>query len=257
MASDRRLLVLSCSQRKRHTPGLLPAIDRYDGPAFRVLRRFLSERPDGAKQLDVFILSTMYGLIPAQYPIAEYNWVMTSRRANELHNSVLAAFTNLILTGYTHLCLAMSSKYLMALEGWEVQVPSEVTVTVTVGPQGLKLAQLKHWLWHNEAVAHIPKRQMAKPSGMARLRGVELRLTPVQVLESVQTALVDDRTNANRLREWFVELNGHHVAPKWLVSVLTGLPVNTFAASEARRVLCQLGLRVRRITEAADDNQSA
>jgi len=34
---DSRLLILSCSQRKRPDSGLLPAIERYDGPVFRVV----------------------------------------------------------------------------------------------------------------------------------------------------------------------------------------------------------------------------
>ena len=36
--SGRLLLIMSCSQRKRPDLGLLPAIERYDGGHFRVLR---------------------------------------------------------------------------------------------------------------------------------------------------------------------------------------------------------------------------
>jgi len=64
MNTVKRLLILSCSQRKRPDPGLLPAIERYDGPVFQVVRRYLREQPAGSKQLDVFILSARYGLIP-------------------------------------------------------------------------------------------------------------------------------------------------------------------------------------------------
>ncbi|MFN8458221.1 MAG: hypothetical protein U0401_26815 [Anaerolineae bacterium] len=31
---SKRLLILACSQRKRPDPGLLPAIERYDGGSF-------------------------------------------------------------------------------------------------------------------------------------------------------------------------------------------------------------------------------
>jgi hypothetical protein len=41
----RRMLILACSRRKRPDEGLLPAIERYDGPAFRMVRRFLREMP--------------------------------------------------------------------------------------------------------------------------------------------------------------------------------------------------------------------
>ena len=62
------MLILACSRRKRLDEGLLPAIDRYDGSAFRVLRRFLRERPAGAP--DVLILSAKHGLIAHDLPIA-------------------------------------------------------------------------------------------------------------------------------------------------------------------------------------------
>jgi hypothetical protein len=248
MVPNRRLLILSCSQRKRSDPGLLPAIKRYDGPAFRVLRRFLREQPVGAKRLDVFVLSATYGLIPAECSIAEYDQMMTSQRAAELHDKVLATFAKLIRTGYIELCLAMSKKYLMALEGWPALVPPRVSVTITDGPQGLKLAQLKRWLWQGKAGDLAQKQQVAEPSGVARLRGIELRLTPDQVLEGARTALVDNGAGANRFRTWYVEIDDQRVALKWLVSVLTGLPVSTFTTGEARRVLNQLGVQSQRFS---------
>ena len=68
MNYKRRLLILSCSQRKRETQEPLPAIERYNGPLFFVLRRFLRECPRQARQLDVYILSAAYGLIPGGFP---------------------------------------------------------------------------------------------------------------------------------------------------------------------------------------------
>ena len=64
MSHNRRLLILSCSQRKHTSLDPLPAIERYDGPLFKVLRRFLRESSHQARDLDVFILSAAYGLIP-------------------------------------------------------------------------------------------------------------------------------------------------------------------------------------------------
>jgi hypothetical protein len=74
-----RLLILACSQRKRPDAELLPALERYDGPAFRVLRRFLRSRaPDPP---EVLILSAEHGLIPRDLPIAAYDRKMTPARA--------------------------------------------------------------------------------------------------------------------------------------------------------------------------------
>ena len=64
MGYNRRLLILACSQRKQASCEPLPAIDRYNGPLFLVLRRFMRECPRQARLLDVYILSAAYGLIP-------------------------------------------------------------------------------------------------------------------------------------------------------------------------------------------------
>lgn len=65
----RQLLILSCTKRKRQDPGLLPAVDRYDEPSFRLLRRF---REHGLELPDVFVLSARYGLIHYEKPIPDY-----------------------------------------------------------------------------------------------------------------------------------------------------------------------------------------
>src|SRR5690242_19808152 len=92
-----RLLILSCSQRKRVTQDTLPAIKRYDGPAFRVLRRYLQ-----CKSLDtpeIRILSAEYGLISQEQPITCYDRKMTAQRAEELRPRVLAELKHLLEEG--------------------------------------------------------------------------------------------------------------------------------------------------------------
>jgi len=59
MIGGQRLLILSCSQRKRPDPSLLPAIERYNGPPFQVLRRYLRECR-GAAALHPYWMSTFY-----------------------------------------------------------------------------------------------------------------------------------------------------------------------------------------------------
>jgi hypothetical protein len=88
-SSTERLLILACSQRKRPDEGLLPAVERYDGPTFRVLRRFLREGI--SEPPDVLILSAEHGLIPQDLPIAAYDRKMTPARARELRPQILAA----------------------------------------------------------------------------------------------------------------------------------------------------------------------
>lgn len=147
MSFKRRLLILSCSERKHTSKELLPAIGRYNGPVFFVLRRFLRDCPDKAKLLDVYILSAAHGLIPASQPIAPYNQKMTQHRASELQPHVLSIFGELMQKNYTSLCLVMGKTYFAALEGWRDLTPTNLALTIAKGPMGAKQAQLKNWLW--------------------------------------------------------------------------------------------------------------
>src|SRR5215211_1977040 len=89
-----RSLILACSRRKRTDEGLLPAVDRYDGPAFRVLRRFLRE---GSSEVpDIRVLSAEHGLIPHDLPIANYDRIMTDSRARELRPHVIAEMSRVM-----------------------------------------------------------------------------------------------------------------------------------------------------------------
>ena len=77
---SRQLLVLGCSQTKRETPGLLPAIDRYDGSPYKVLRKYLREH-EWPTNLSVAILSAKYGLIGGFTGIEDYDERMTPEKA--------------------------------------------------------------------------------------------------------------------------------------------------------------------------------
>ena len=146
MSSKRRLLILSCSERKHNSRELLPAIERYNGPMFFVLRRFLRDCPEKARLLDVYILSAAHGLIPASQPIALYDQKMIQYRASELQPHVLATFGELMQNNYTSLCIVMGKTYFAALEGWWDLAPTNLALMVAKGPMGVKQAQLKNWL---------------------------------------------------------------------------------------------------------------
>src|SRR5215475_9884935 len=90
MTSDHRLLILSCSQRKRPDRILLPALERYDGPVFRMLRKFLRSCSARESHPEVYILSVRFGLIPAHQPISYYDCRMTPQQASIFQPQVLA-----------------------------------------------------------------------------------------------------------------------------------------------------------------------
>lgn len=252
----RRLLILSCSQRKSSDTVPVPAIRRYNGPAFLLLRRFMRERPDAAKQLDVYILSAELGIISDQQLIQNYDRAITRQRAAELNETVVSTLSNIFNTEYAECCVVLSKHYLAALEGWQRLAPSDMPITVITAAQGLRLTKLKEWLYGEQGNVSRRSVRVIEPHGVARLRGIEIRLTPSEIFERLDLCLFDGRNPSNRFKEWYVDVGTHRISLKWLVSILTGLPVSSFSTGEARRVLCQLGLTPKHVARAIDGNHS-
>ncbi len=246
----RRLLILKCSARKRGGFEPLAAIERYDGPLWRVLRNW-REQTSQAANLDVYVLSAAFGLIPATQPIPRYDRTMDPARAAELWPEVHQRFAELMQQHYTHLCLALSQRYLRAMQGWEQLVPLPVVITQTDGTMGVKLAQLRAWLdgqnWVPGVVAADRLVAAEQPRGTAVICGVTLRLTREEVLDRARQMLEQDRQGAQRYRGWYVLVDGQPVSTKWLVSLMSGVPTSRFDASSARRVLLALGVDIERV----------
>ena len=147
MCYNRRLLILSCSQRKRSSLEVLPAIERYNGPLFQVLRRFLREAPQLAHGLDIFILSAAYGLIPSDFPTPLYDRKMNPARAVELQPQVAKQFSDLMQNNYAPILLVLGKTYLLAFEPSQDLMSVQMNLCLAAGPIGKKQAQLKKWLW--------------------------------------------------------------------------------------------------------------
>jgi len=246
MTSPSRLLILSCSQRKRHEEGLLPAIERYDGPLFRILRRYLQSgavNKDRRANLDIYILSAEFGLIPADRQIPEYERRMTLARAQELNSSVLESLRDVFDSNvlYREVFLCMGQDYQRSLTGWEAWRPSDLPVIEATGSLGGMQSQLHDWLYG----ASLLPRTCAR-GGSARIQGIDLDLSSQQVLEVARQALQNDIRGATDYRMWYVQIDDQRVSPKWVVSRLTGLPVGRFHSDSARQVLTRLGVQVHR-----------
>ena len=242
--SKPRLLILSCSQKKHSTQGLLPALQRYDGPAYRVMNKFMRVHSSESQLLNVYILSAEFGLISSCKPIPNYDRRMTYQRAKELQQPVLSALKHiLICKRYKDLFINLGKDYLRVLNGYESLIPANLNVTVSRGVMGRKLAELRNWL--HVGVSESPDTQTKViQQGKAFLRGVEIALTPQQIMAEARSALKKEQ-NIPKYQIWYVEVGGRKVPPKWLVSQLTGLPVNAFHTNEARQVLQQLEIEVR------------
>lgn len=249
-----RLLVLSCGKRKRHTTALLPALDRYDGPSFRVLRRYLAMHT--ASPPDVYIVSAKFGLISADQPIPYYDQLLTPQRAAELRPAVQDTLRRILARReYEQIYLAMGSAYAQTIDGYATLVPESTSVIVAGGSQGKRLAQLHDWLYAWAAPASLsassaPRTDETRRTGQHRshpkLKGMEITLTTDQALALVRQMLATDSQGCDRFHSWYVLLDGERIAPKWLVSQLTGLPTGDFTTHEALRTLARLGIPVHR-----------
>jgi hypothetical protein len=142
----RYLLIVACSQRKCVTPGVLPALERYDGVYFRVLRKARREGYWPAK-LDVLIVSAKYGLLEANTPITHYDVRMTREQATRLRPLVVPPLAEWIASRtYTEIFLNMGKTYHMALDGWDVSLTRDITVLYAKGGIGQKASQMRTWL---------------------------------------------------------------------------------------------------------------
>src|SRR5207249_3026702 len=74
----------------------LPALLRYTGPSFRLLRAYLRDQPTPAVPLDLLILSARFGLITADQPILPYDQRMTPARAVALQPVVSSALQRFV-----------------------------------------------------------------------------------------------------------------------------------------------------------------
>ena len=145
------LLIISCSQRKVETDGLLPAIDRYDGPTYRSLRKFRDTNLDNKfpNNLRILILSAKFGLIHPETEIPAYDLKMTAGRAEEIRHEVkldlyhCLHFYKIAYGGMDQVFINLGKNYRRTLEGfhWGTIATMEAS-----GGIGLKTQQMKAWL---------------------------------------------------------------------------------------------------------------
>jgi hypothetical protein len=241
-----RCLILSCSKAKTGTGGAQPAIQRYDGPAYRVTRLFLKNADSTLLDVDLYVLSAQYGLISSNSLIDDYDQRMTHHRAIELNNQALNHLAQFLKNGYQEVFISMSKEYLQALKGYEALVPLATKIIISNKPEGKRLRELKLWLY-KKVDKQINSVKPVKVTGQAVIKGKLIEATPNQVLEIAQKSLPNAKSPPFNIREWYTIIGGQKVSPKWIVSILSELDVSEFQASDARRVLAQLGISVEHV----------
>jgi hypothetical protein len=233
------LVILGCSRRKRRTSRLGPAIDRYDGPVFRVLRKHAREALDSPAH--ACILSGRFGLIRGDFSIPRYERQLQRADHVALRRQVEGQL-NRILDELQpeRLFVSVGCRYWPLLEKPLARAVSPARVVIATGGIGGRASHLAHWLRADEQAATKP---ISSPTrGVAVLLGTTVRLTRDEVLQRARDALLAAPVAAQRFETWCVPLGSQRVAPKWLVSVLFDKPVARFRTADARRVLSLLGV---------------
>ena len=145
-----RLLILSCSKQKKRTRGPLPAIERYDGPAFRVLRKYLRECATEAPV--VLILSAKFGLIEAAEKIPYYERRLTVASAEKLRPQILRNGARVLTArSWRRIGVSAGREYRTAISGLQAFVPAKVPFEVLAGGLGPRLTALRDWLRQDDA----------------------------------------------------------------------------------------------------------
>ena len=243
--SKNKCLVINCSKTKLIDESVLPAIKRYDGPLFKVLRKYISNKNEEASNLSVYILSAKYGFISADEKIYNYDCFLTLNEANKIRENVTNSFKSVCQNNkYEEIFIALSKNYLTLLDGFD-DIKSKLVFAT--GGNGHKSSQLKQWLYDDYKIENGQSKVVTKhlkAIGNATICGKKITLNNEEVTEIAEKSLQKEIGNPYNFKDWYVQIGKNKVGPKWLVSQLSDLPVGKFTSREARRVLTQLGVEV-------------
>ena len=233
------LVILSCGERKRRTSRLLPAIDRYDGPTFRVLRKHTRDTPESSA--GACILSARFGLIPGTLLIPRYNFSLADADQRSLRRRVEKQLKRTLdVMQPERLFVSVGRGYWHLLAGTLAREVSPAKLAVATGGIGGRASQLAHWLRQSKNNNDDSVTEQA--CGEATLLGTTVRLSRKKVLQTAAKASSCCPAAARRFETWHVAIGHERVAPKWLVSLLFDKPVSRFRTADARRVLSLLGV---------------
>ncbi|MEG4795364.1 hypothetical protein QUA69_09605 [Microcoleus sp. LAD1_D1] len=169
---------------------------------------------------------------------------MTRDRSRQLQPEVIAKLKNILnAKPYQQLCICLGRDYFLALDKYDMLIKSGLVVRIATGSLGKKLSSLHDWLY-GKPPELSPSWQAAAPAGKASIKGIEVVLTPAQVLDVASQALAEGKGKPGCYQAWYVLVGDRRVSPKWVVSLLTGLPVSAFHSIAARRMLQQLGITI-------------
>ena len=142
MKIQKKLLIIGCSKRKREFQDA-PAIDVYDGPYYRMLRKAKLE------SVDILILSAKYGLIDYRTKISPYQRKITPNIAEEIRDSVTTQLKNLLReNSYDEIVINLGKIYLTAFDFRSLSQYGK-TFKILSGDILMRIRTLKRWITEN------------------------------------------------------------------------------------------------------------
>ena len=147
MSCRNRLLIVSCGAKKRPDVEPLPATERYIGPFYTTLGKFLTEHPAERGRITVLVLSAEYGLINGYRLIPNYDLRMTPERAAELRPLVSRRFAAFLMQRhFTATFINFGRTYMGAFTVDPMLLPMLGAITEASGGIGERRGQMRRWL---------------------------------------------------------------------------------------------------------------
>ena len=139
----KKLLIISCSAKKKKFSRPAPAFEVYDGPIFRLLRKNLRSQ---SSKIDIIIISAKYGLITPRTRISYYDKLISKKEAYEWNGRIVGSLRDLIQkNNYSEILVCLGKRYLPVIDGLEKQIPEDCKLLYVNGRIGERMQKLKAW----------------------------------------------------------------------------------------------------------------
>ena len=135
------MIIMSCSRTKKRLDNV-PAMELYDGQAYRVIRKSSPEH------IEILIISAKYGLLRSTDIISYYDQAMTVSQAIGMSKEVSSGIKNTVSRGdFKRIFISLGFPYSFAVsEELMGFLDENFYLLVAHGPIGKRLHQLKEFI---------------------------------------------------------------------------------------------------------------
>jgi hypothetical protein len=228
------ILILGCSQKKSLHPGL--AVDVYDGPIFRTLRK---RRREIKVPLEIWIISARHGIIRASERIEPYDRQVPQALDLRLADLVSRQLDQMLPSEIGRVLVLAPRRYLGYIPAEPLSSRCSAFETFS-GRSGKSQSRLLSWLGIKQ------KTNLRRSSGIGPLSTLDVSLGHSEIRDAASTIPPPDAAS-RRLYQWYAIVDGIQLPAKKLVSALTGAPVSSFETCHALSLLQRCGIETRRV----------